>query len=296
MLKLTGAMTAIITPFTADGAIDETALRDLVERQIEGSIDGLVAAGTTGEAATMTQDEKYRTIAIVADQAKGRVPVVANTGNNDTRQSVRLTTEVLDSIGGKLDAIMAVCPYYNKPDQTGLVAHFEAMANIGKPLVVYNVPGRTVVGLTAESIGRLAAHPHIVAVKEASGSMPLGTAMMEAAAGQLTFLSGDDFTTYPFVAQGGDGCISVVSNLDPKLLHDTVVAAATGDREQGIALHRKVCRLAKLAFCAPNPAPTKWMLQQLDVCRGVLRLPLVPLAESLQATVRDGLAAEGYLS
>ncbi|MBH25897.1 MAG: 4-hydroxy-tetrahydrodipicolinate synthase [Myxococcales bacterium] len=296
MLKLTGAMTAIITPFTATGEIDEAALRDLVERQIEGSIDGLVAAGTTGEAATMTQEEKFKTIAIVADQAKGRVPVVANTGNNDTRQSVRLTREVVDAVGGKLDAVMAVCPYYNKPDQAGLVAHFEAVADVGLPLVVYNVPGRTVVSLTAESIGRLAAHPSIVAVKEASGDMALGTAMIEAAQGRLTFLSGDDFTTFPFVALGGDGCISVVSNLDPQLVHDTVEAAATGDRERGVALHQKVCRLARLSFCAPNPVPIKWMLAQQGVCAADLRLPLVSLNPALQDRVRAGLIEEGYLS
>ena len=296
MLRLTGAFTAIITPFTSAGEIDEAALRELVEFQIANAIDGLVAAGTTGESATMTQAEKYQTIKVVAEQAAGRVPVVANTGNNDTRESVRLTEEVLSRLGRQVDAVMAVCPYYNKPCQDGMFAHFEAIAALGHPVVAYNVPGRTVVGLTPETIGRLAALENIVCVKEASGNMALGTHMLEAARDRLTFLSGDDFTTFPFVAMGGHGCISVVSNLDPKLLHDTVKAGQAGDLETGRALHQKVNRLARLAFCAPNPTPIKWMLAQTGRCTGTLRLPLVKLPEAMETRVRAGLVEEGYLS
>jgi len=291
MLRLTGAMTAIITPFK-NGAMDEDALRALVERQIEGGISALVPCGTTGEAVTLTDAERFEVIRITVEQGAGRVPIIAGTGTNDTRQSIELTRKARE-LGA--DATLAVCPPYNKPNQEGLFQHFSAIATAGLPVVLYNVPGRTVVSLTAETLGRLSHVEGIVAIKEATADLKLATEMMALAGDRMTFLSGDDFTTFPFVTIGGHGCISVVSNLDPALLAQLVEAGRRGDLEQGRAMHRKVVRLANLAFCDSNPAPIKWMLQELGLCDGALRLPLVAVDEARKARIHRGLVEEGYL-
>lgn len=289
-MRLEGAMTALVTPLRG-GAVDEEALRALIERQLEGGIQGLVPVGTTGESATLDDAERLRVIQITVEQVRGRVPVIAGTGSNDTRQSVAFT-RLAREVGA--DAALVVCPPYNKPNQEGLFQHFKAVGEAGLPVVLYNVPGRTVVSLTAATVGRLAALERVVAIKEATANLQLDTEMMEAAQDRITFLSGDDFTTFPFCAIGGHGCISVVSNLDPALVVAAVKAGRAGDVAAGLPLHRKLNRLGALCFADANPTPIKALLADLGLCADEVRLPLVPPSAALRERLRAGLAAEGY--
>ena len=292
MFRPTGAYTAIVTPMTDTGEIDEAGLRALVDHQIDGGIDGLVPCGTTGESATLSADEKIRVFEIVMDQASGRVPIVAGTGSYNTRSSVELTRRA-HALG--VDAVLAVCPYYNKPNPEGIYQHFMAIADVGVPVVLYNVPGRTVISMNAETVGRLAAHENVVAIKEATGDMRFGTAVMAAGGDRITYLSGDDFTTHPFVAMGGHGCISVVSNVAPGLMHDLVVAARDGDVDRGRALHRKANRIGALCFADSNPMPTKHMLSLMGVCGHHARLPMVPISSALSGRIEAMIKEEGLL-
>ncbi len=293
MFRPTGAYTAIVTPMTAEGHVDEAGLRRLVDFQIEGRIDGLVAVGTTGESATLSKEEHLRVVQVVIEQAAGRVPVIAGVGSNDTRVTLAMTRAALE-LGA--DAGLVVVPYYNKPSQEGMFRHFSAVADVGLPVMLYNVPGRTVVSISAQTVGRLAPHPNIVAIKEASANMSLGTAILEAAGDHITHLSGDDFTTFPYVAIGGHGCVSVVSNIAPGLMHDLVDAASKGDLEKARPLHQKATRLARLCFSDSNPAPTKHMLSLMGICGADLRLPLAPIEPELAAKLEQGLREEGLLS
>ncbi len=292
MLSLTGAMTALVTPFGDDGMIDEAALRALVEFQIEGRIDGLVACGTTGESATLSKEEKLAVMRIVVEQAAGRVPVVVGTGSNDTRASVEMTRAAL-ALGA--DACLAVVPYYNKPNQEGLFLHFEAIASVGMPVVLYNVPGRTVISLSAETVGRLAEIDNIVSIKEASGDMRLGTEIMARAGNRLTYLSGDDFSTFPFCAMGGHGCISVVSNVAPGLMSDLVATARASDLNLGRLMHLKANRLGAACFSDANPVPTKVLLSLMGVCGARVRLPHAPASAALVDRLTAVAVAEGLV-
>lgn len=282
-MTLSGAMTALITPFR-DGAVDHEALAALVERQIERGIDGLVPCGTTGEAATMNEEEQLSVIRTVVEAADGRVPIVAGTGTNDTEKTVSYTQKVANIDG--VDAALVVVPYYNKPDQRGLLGHFRAVADRGGlPVVLYNVPGRTVRSFTPETVGRLADHDNIVAIKEATGDLRFGSEVLEAVDGRIEVLSGDDFTTFPLMAAGGVGCISVVSNVAPGLMQRMCGAALEGDLETARALHLKIQPLARALFAAPNPAPAKQMAALLGLCEPTVRRPLAPVS----ATVRERL-------
>ncbi len=288
-MKLRGAFTALITPFR-DGEVDVDALRDLVERQIEGGIDGLVPCGTTGEAATMTEDEQLLVIRTVVEAAGGRVPIIAGTGTNDTRKTVAYTRKVAEIDG--VDAALVVVPYYNKPDQEGLFRHFTTVADEGSlPVVLYNVPGRTVRSLTPETVGRLAQHENIIAIKEATGDMVFDTEVLEAVDGKIDVLSGDDYTTFPLLACGGKGCISVLSNLDPATMSQMCEAALEGDYATARKLHMKIQPLTRALFSAPNPVPTKTIASKLGWCTSDVRAPLYELddeaATALETLARD---------
>jgi 4-hydroxy-tetrahydrodipicolinate synthase len=289
MLRLTGAMTALVTPFDANGEVDAEALRALVRWQIDEGIDGLVICGTTGESATMSAQEKLAAFRVAVDEARGEVPIIAGTGSNSTAASVQMTASALE-LG--VDAVLAVVPYYNKPSQEGLYAHFSAVAAVGAPVVLYNVPGRTVISMTAQTVARLAEHPSVVSIKEASADLSLDTQMMSLAGDRITFLSGDDMTTFPFMMLGGHGCISVVSNLAPRLMHDLCAAAAAGDLATARALHQRAWRIGRLCFSEPSPGPAKLILSQMGRCRPELRLPMTPpeATEALiEAARREGL-------
>ena len=289
--ELRGAKTALITPFR-DGAVDHDALAALVERQIAGGIDGLVPCGTTGESATMSVEERLSVIRPTVEVAAGRVPIIAGTGSNDTAASIEMTRATAE-IGG-VDAALVVCPYYNKPNQPMMLRHFTEIAERSElPVVLYNVPGRTVVSLTPETIGALAAHPNIIGIKEATGDMTFDTRMIEQVhdKGDFALLSGDDFTTMPFVAMGGHGCISVVSNLLPGVMSELIKAAAAGELERARALHLRIQPLARTLFTNPNPVPTKEIAAKLGWCTDEVRAPLATSDEAFLGNL-DALIAQ----
>ncbi len=292
-VRLEGALTALITPFD-DGDVDLEAYRRLVDRQLEGGIDGLVPCGTTGEAATMSKEEQLSVIRTAAETADDQVPVVAGTGTNDTEKTIERTRAV-SAIDG-VDAALVVTPYYNKPNQEGMYRHFVEVADRGElPVVLYNVPSRTGVSLEAETVGRLAEHDDIVAIKEASGDMRLVSRIIEETGDDLQVLSGDDFTTYPLVALGGQGCISVVSNLEPGTMSALVHRALEGDRERARKIHQKIQPLARMLFAEPNPVPTKVAASVLGWCEPDVREPLYTPSEEFRALMENFLDEYGLL-
>lgn len=290
---LMGCGTALVTPFRADGAVDEAALRALVDWQVAEGVHFLVPCGSTGEAATLTVEEHARVVAIVAEQVAGRVPVVAGAGSNDTQKAIALS-RAMRAAGAT--HLLHASPMYNKPQQRGIVAHFRAIAQaVDLPIVVYNVPGRTASNIEARTTLELATIPGIVAIKEASGNVgQIGEILRERPA-SFTVLSGDDALTLPVMALGGEGVISVVSNVLPRRMTALVDACAAGDYGSARALHRALLPFMHAAFVEANPAPVKAALAMLGRLENVLRLPLVPLAESLAPTVRSALVSAGAL-
>lgn len=292
-IKIQGAYTALITPF-CDGAVDHAALRDIVERQIELGINGLVPCGTTGETATMTEDEQVAVIETVVQVARGRVPVIAGTGSNDTARTIRHTRRVSEIPG--VAAALVVTPYYNKPGQNALVRHFQEVADEGGlPVVLYNVPGRTGVSMTPETVARLAAHGRILAIKEATGDMILATRIREACGDDIVLLSGDDFTTFPFLAVGGVGCISVVSNLDPAGVSKMCAHAAADEWGAARELHYRMQPLARALFSDANPVPVKIGASMLGLCTPELRPPLYAPTAEVSDAVRVALRNHGLM-
>jgi 4-hydroxy-tetrahydrodipicolinate synthase len=288
---LRGCGTALATPFTTDGAVDEAALRAFVEWQITEGVHFVVPCGSTGEAATMSVEEHERVVAITVEQAGGRVPVVAGAGSNDTQKAIALTRAIK-----RLGATHAlhVSPMYNKPPQRGIVAHFRAIADaVSLPIVVYNVPGRTASNIEARTTLELAQVAGIVAVKEASGNLTqIGEIIADRPAG-FSVLSGDDAFTLPVMALGGDGVISVTSNATPAMMAQLVNACAEGDADTARTLHRQLTPWMRAAFVESNPIPVKAALSLMGRMQNALRLPLVPLAETHLGVVRDALTTAG---
>jgi 4-hydroxy-tetrahydrodipicolinate synthase len=286
--RLAGCVTALVTPFAADGSVDEAALRRLVEWQIAEGIDFLVPCGSTGEAVTMTLDEHVRVVAITAEQAAGRVPIVAGAGSNDTRKAIALSR----ALGGTgATHLLHVTPMYNKPPQRGLVAHFRAVADAASlPIVLYNVPGRTAINMTSETTLALADHPRIVGIKEASGDLAQITDILRARPARFSVLSGDDGITLAVVAAGGDGVVSVVSNATPRLMTELVTAARGGEIEVAREIHLRLAPWMRAAFIESNPIPVKAALHLMGRIGPTLRLPLVPLDERHIPTIRAALA------
>jgi 4-hydroxy-tetrahydrodipicolinate synthase len=272
-----GSMTALATPFR-QGAFDEGAYRALIRQQLAGGTSGLIPMGTTGEAVTMSPAERQRAIRVAVEEAAGRAAVVAGAGSNSTSETIegmRLAREA------GADGALIVTPYYNKPTQAGLVEHYKAVARAhpGFPIVVYNVPGRTGVDLLPETVLRLCDVPEVVAIKEATGSMPRAVDLVEKCGDRLTLLSGDDFTVLPFIACGGKGVISVSSNVAPRMMADLVAAARAGRFEQARELQVRMNELHRLLFIESSPIPVKWALHALGLFGPEVRLPLVPLTE-----------------
>ncbi|RKG98900.1 4-hydroxy-tetrahydrodipicolinate synthase [Corallococcus sp. CA053C] len=293
MKTFEGSMTALATPFL-NGALDEGAFRALVRAQLEGGTNVLLPMGTTGEAVTMDGDERARAIAVVVEEVKGRVPVVAGAGSNSTREtidSVRRAREV------GADGALIVTPYYNKPTQAGLVEHYRAIAKAhpGFPLIAYNVPGRTGVDLLPETALRLCDVPEVVALKEATGNLMRAIDLVELCGERLTLLSGDDFTVLPFIACGGKGVISVSSNVAPRMMADLVAAARGGDIAKARGLQVRMNALHRLLFVESNPIPVKWALHEMGLFGPELRLPLVPMGGANAAKLKDELARLGLL-
>ncbi|MFL5608436.1 MAG: 4-hydroxy-tetrahydrodipicolinate synthase [Gemmatimonadaceae bacterium] len=290
---LVGCGTALATPFTAGGAIDERALRGLVDWQIDEGIDFLVPCGSTGEAATMTPAEHRRVVEITVEQVRGRVPVVAGAGSNDTRKAIDFSKHMQDAGATHL---LHVSPMYNKPPQRGIVAHFRAIADaVDLPIVVYNVPGRTGSNIEASTTLELAAHPRIASVKEASGNLPQITDVIAGKPAHFTVLSGDDELTLPILALGGDGLISVVSNVVPKLMTELVRLGRAGKLAEAREVHMRLLPWMRAAFVESNPLPVKAALAMMSRMENVLRLPLVPMADAKSAVVRAALERAGAL-
>jgi len=290
---LFGCGTALVTPFTRDGAIDEQALGTLVEWQIAEGVHFLVPCGSTGEAATMTREEQRRVVEIVVAVTDGRVPVVAGAGSNDTKRAIEQSLEMRDAGATHL---LHVSPMYNKPPQRGIVAHFRAIADaIDLPIVVYNVPGRTSSNIEAKTTLQLAEIPHIVAVKEASGNLAQIEQILRDRPPGFGVLSGDDSITLPLMVMGGDGVISVVSNATPRAMATLVEACAANDYSTARAMHELLSPWMAAAFIESNPIPVKAALAMQRRIQNVLRLPLVPLADPHTPTVRHALVAAGAL-
>jgi 4-hydroxy-tetrahydrodipicolinate synthase len=291
---LRGCLTALVTPFTAAGEVDEAALRQLVAWQLECGIHGLVPVGSTGEAATLSLEERVRVVAIVAEVAAGKVPVVAGAGTNDTRQAIAWSKAMADAGATHL---LHVSPAYSKPPQRGLLAHFRAVADAApRPVVVYNVPGRTASNIEAETTLALAEHANICAVKEASGNLAQISEIIRRRPAGFAVLSGDDALTAGVMVLGGEGVISVVSNAAPAPMAQLCDAGLAGDFAAARALHTRLDALMKTAFVESNPIPIKAALAMQGRIANVLRLPLVPLDPKHEAALKGSLRQAGALA
>lgn len=276
-------LTAMVTPFNQNGDMDLEATRNLVNYLIANGSDGLVVAGTTGESPTLSHDEKLKLFQFVVEVVGGRVPVIAGTGSNNTRESVELTKEA-EGIG--VDAIMLVSPYYNKPSQEGLYQHFKTIAeNTSLPIMLYNIPGRSVVNVEPETIIRLSQIDNIVSVKEASGDLDAFAEIISKTADDFSVYSGDDSLTLPTLAIGGSGIVSVASHVIGNEMQDMVNSFRSGDVNRAAMLHRHLLPMMKVLFSAPSPTPLKEALNHIDVPVGGVRLPLVPLNDTERANL-----------
>ena len=285
---LTGCGTALVTPFTPNGDVDEAALRGLVRWQIEEGVHFLVPCGSTGEAATLSLAEHRRVVEITVEVAEGRVPIVAGAGTNDTARAVALSRE-MQAAGAT--HLLHVSPAYNKPPQRGIIAHFRAIADaVDIPIVIYNVPGRTASNIEARTTLTLAEHPRIVAIKEASGNLAQITDILRNRPRDFSVLSGDDAFTLAVMAAGGEGVISVVSNATPRLMARLVDWCARGDFAEARALALRLTPWFQAAFVDANPIPVKAALSMMGKIENVLRLPLVPLEDAHIPIVRRALA------
>lgn len=292
--RLKGCGTALVTPFTKDGVLDEGALRKLVDWQIAEGIHFLVPCGSTGEAVTMTPAEHRRVVEITVDQVKGRVPVIAGAGSNDTAKAVALSKEMKAAGATHL---LHVSPMYNKPPQRGIIAHFQRLADATDlPIIVYNVPGRTGSNIEAKTTLALARLEHVVAVKEASGNMAQVLDILRDRPEHFAVLSGDDEMTLSLLAAGGDGVISVVSNATPKKMAHLCNVGLRGDMAVAKQLHFELLPWMRAAFIESNPIPVKSAMAMLGRMENRLRLPLVPLDDKHVDTVRSALRSAGALS
>jgi 4-hydroxy-tetrahydrodipicolinate synthase len=288
-----GSLVAIVTPMTGDGALDLDALRRLVDWHITEGTDGIVIVGTTGESPTVSYDEHCLLIRTTVEQAAGRVPVIAGTGANSTAEAIELT-ECAKRAGAQ--AGLSVVPYYNKPTQEGLYQHYRKIAeSVDLPLILYNVPGRTVADLSNDTTLRLAQVPGIVGVKDATGSMERAADLLRRAPKDFALYSGDDASAMPFMLLGGHGVISVTANVAPKLMHEMCVAAFAGDLARAREINNQLLPLHSKLFVEANPIPVKWACAEMGLIPSGLRLPLTPLSAGLHDTVRDAMRHAGLL-
>ncbi len=288
-----GSLVAIVTPMSDDGALDLDALRRLVDWHIAEGTDGIVVVGTTGESPTVSYDEHCLLIRATVEQAAGRVPVIAGTGANSTAEAIELT-ECAKAAGAQ--AGLSVVPYYNKPTQEGLYQHYKKIAEaVDLPLILYNVPGRTVADLSNDTTLRLAQVPGIVGVKDATGSMERAADLIRRAPKGFALYSGDDASAMPFMLLGGDGVISVTANVAPKLMHEMCVAAFAGNLARARELNNALLPLHSKLFVEANPIPVKWACAELGLIPSGLRLPLTPLSAGQHDTLRDAMRHAGLI-
>ena len=285
----TGCGTALVTPFTRDGAVDEAGVRRLARRQIDAGMHFLVPCGTTGESPTMSEEERLRVVAVVVEEAGGRVPVLAGAGGYDTREVIQ-TAQKMKRLGAA--GILSVTPYYNKPTQEGLFQHYSAIAGeVGLPIIVYNVPGRTGCNVEVATLTRLSQVPHIAGVKEASGNVSQMCEICRAVPDDFVVLSGDDALTLPLMAIGGHGIISVIGNQAPREMSRMVELAESGDFAGARAIHRQLMPLMSANFVESNPIPVKAAMAAMGLLEETYRLPMVPPSEASRRRILDALAA-----
>ena len=285
---ITGSIVALVTPMLRDTLdVDRDALQRLIEWHIEQGSNALVAVGTTGESATLSVDEHSRVIATVVELTDGRIPVIAGTGANCTREAIELT-QAAKQLGA--DACLLVTPYYNKPTQEGLYQHFAAIAEaVAIDQILYNVPGRTACDMLPETVVRLSVFKNIVGIKEATGDLERGQSILAQVPANFCVYSGDDFTARELMLMGGKGNISVTANIAPKEMSDMCAAALSGDAEKALTIDQSLQALHEAMFIESNPIPVKWALSQMGLINGALRLPLTQLSESNQVKLLDAL-------
>ena len=289
-----GSIVALITPMRPDGSLDEDAYARFIEWQIAEGTQGLVPLGTTGESPTLSHDEHRRAVQIAVDVAAKRVPVLAGAGSNSTAEAIGLAQHA-KAVGA--DGVMVVTPYYNKPSQEGLFRHYTAVADAaGLPLLIYNIPGRSVIDMSVETMARLAQHPNIVGVKDATANLTRPLHTRRACGPDFIQLSGEDHTVLAFMAAGGHGCISVTANVAPRLCADIHRAWNEGRVAEAIALQDKLVPLHDAMFCEPNPGPAKFGAHLLGFTDPFCRLPLAPITEAAEARVRGTMAELGLIA
>ena len=294
---ITGSLVAMVTPMCSDNLeVDWNALEKLVEWHIEQGTNAIVAVGTTGESATLDVQEHVATIAAVVEQAAGRVPVIAGTGANCTNEAIELTRAAQQA---GADACLSVTPYYNKPTQEGLYLHHKTIAEaVDIPQILYNVPGRTAVDMLPETVLRLAEVPGIIGIKEATGDLARAKELIDAAPQGFAIYSGDDETAVELMILGGHGNISVTANVAPQQIAEMCQLAMSGESdavEQARAIHQQLMPVHQALFIESNPIPVKWAVAEMGLTQHAIRLPLTPLAESCQPTLRNALTATGLL-
>lgn len=284
-----GVYTALITPFTASGAVDEKAFQEFVEWQIGQGVHGLVPCGTTGESPTLSHEEHNRVIKLCVEVAKGRVPVMAGTGSNSTEEAI-MTTRYAKEAGA--DCALIVAPYYNKPTQEGLYQHFKAINDaVDIPIFLYNVPGRTIVDIKDDTIARLAELPNIVGLKDATGDLARPYTLREKLKGRpFQLFSGEDMTAVAFNASGGQGCISVASNIMPKACAEVQEKCLAKDYVSALTLHDRLVALNSILFCETSPGPVKYAASLIGKCLPNLRLPLVDVSDASKKEIKNILS------
>ncbi len=287
-----GSFTALITPFK-NGDLDEDAFQRLIEWQISEGSHGIVPAGTTGESPTLDYDEHKRVIELAVVAAKGRVPVIAGTGSNATDEAIELT-EYAAQVGA--DAVLIVTPYYNKPTQEGLYQHYKAINDaVDIPIVIYNIPGRSIVDMSVETMARCFALKNVIGVKDATANLARASQQRLAMGPEFNLLSGEDATALGFMAHGGHGCISVVSNIAPRLCAEFQNACIAGDYKSALVLQDRLMPLHDAMFCEANPGPVKYAASRLGLCQAEMRLPMVPISQASQRIVDAALAHVGLV-
>ena len=288
-----GSIVAIVTPMHADGSLDFEGLNKLIDWHIAEGTNSIVIAGTTGESATVSVDEHCALIKATVAHAKGRIPIIAGAGANSTAEAIKLTRFAKEA---GADATLQVVPYYNRPTQEGMYQHFKAIAEaVDLPVILYNVPGRTVADMSNDTILRLAQVPNIVGVKDATGNIARGFDLLRLAPADFAVYSGDDPTAMALMLAGGAGNISVTANVMPRAMADMCAAAIAGDVAKALALNNQMFPLHQKLFIEPNPVPVKWALAEMGKMPAGIRLPLVPLADDCHAAVRAALREAGVL-
>ncbi|MGO4566402.1 4-hydroxy-tetrahydrodipicolinate synthase [Rhizobium sp. 2YAF20] len=288
-----GSITALVTPFT-DGQVDEAAFRNLIEWQIAEGTSGLVPCGTTGESPTLNHDEHKRVVEIAIETAKGRVPVIAGAGSNSTEEAIGFVRHA-QQVGA--DGVLIVAPYYNKPTQEGIYQHFKAIdAEASVPIIVYNIPGRSVIDIQVETLARIFTDcPNVKGVKDATGNLLRPSLERMACGNEFNLLTGEDGTALGYMAHGGHGCISVTANVAPRLCADFQRACLNGDFTAALALQDRLMALHRALFLETSPAGVKFALAQLSKVRGDLRLPLVEVSTPVQQAITDAMRLAGIL-